>query len=87
MASVIYGLCASTAFLCAWLLLRAYWGGENTLLFWSGVFFSIQTLNNIFLIIDKLVIPDIDVDIWRHTIALLAILLLLYGLIMRTEVD
>jgi hypothetical protein len=44
-------------------------------------------LNNIFLIIDKLVIPDIDVDIWRHTIALLAIILLLYGLIMRTEVD
>ena len=53
----------------------------------SGLFFGIQTFNNLFLIIDKLVIPDIDVDIWRYTIALLAIILLLYGLIMRTEAD
>jgi hypothetical protein len=87
MGSVIYALCALTAFLCAWLLFRAYRGGNNTLLFWSGMFFGIQALNNIFLIIDKLVIPDIDVSIWRHTIALLATILLLYGLIMRTEVD
>lgn len=87
MSSVIYGLCASTAFLCAWLLLRAYRGGDNRLLFWSGMFFGIQTLNNIILMLDKLVFPDIDMSIWRHIIALLAIILLLYGLIMRTEVD
>ena len=87
MSSVIYGLCASTAFLCAWLLLRAYRARDNRLLLWSGIFFGIQTLNNIFLIIDKLVVPNIDMSIWRHTIALIAIILLLYGLIMRTEVD
>jgi hypothetical protein len=87
MSSVIYGLCASTAFLCAWLLLRAYRVRDNRLLLWSGVFFGIQTINNIFLILDKLILPEIDMSIWRHTIALLAIILLLYGLVMRTEVD
>ena len=87
MANVIYTLCAATAFLCAWLLLQTYRGGNNRLIFWSGIFFSIQTVNNLFLIVDKLVIPYIDLTIWRLVIALLAIILLLYGLIMRTEVD
>ncbi len=87
MAGLIYTLCAATALLCAWLLLRAYRSGNNRLIFWSGVFFSIQTVNNVLLIADKLVVPLIDLSIWRHIIALLAISLLLYGLIMRTEVD
>lgn len=87
MASVIYALCAATAFLCAWLLLQTYRGGNNRLIFWSGMFFGIQTVNNLFLIVDKLVIPYIDLTIWRLAIALLAIILLLYGLIMRPEVD
>lgn len=87
MATVIYALCAGTAFLCAWLLLRTYKGGTNRLLFWSGIFFSIQVFNNVFLVVDKLVIPYMDLTIWRLTIALVAIILLLYGLIMRTEMD
>jgi hypothetical protein len=87
MSGVIYALCALTASICAWLLFRAYRARHNKLLFWSGVFFGIQTLNNILLVLDKLIFPHIDMSIWRHTIALLAIVLLLYGLIMRSEID
>ena len=87
MSAFIYTLCASTAFVCTWLLLRAYRSRSNRLLFWCGVFFGIQTLNNLMLILDKLIFPQIDMSVWRHTIALVAIVLLLYGLIMRTEVD
>lgn len=87
MSQIIYGSCGLTALLCAWLLLKAYRDGGNTLLLWSGLFFAIQTFNNILLVIDKVVFPNIDMSIVRHSIALLAILLLLYGLVMRTEVE
>lgn len=85
MSEVIYGLCAITAVLCAWLLLKAYWKGGASLLFWSGLFFGIQALNNVLLMLDKIVFPTIDLSLVRLSIALFAIVLLLYGLIMRTE--
>ena len=87
MYGVVYGLCALTAGLCGWLLLKAYHVRRRALLFWSAVFFGIQTVNNVLLVIDKLVFPSTDMTIWRYTIALLAIMLLLYGLVTRIEVD
>lgn len=85
MYEVIYGLCTITAFLCAWLLFKAYRKGGSALLFWSGLFFVIQALNNILLVMDKIVFPSIDLSLVRLSVALFAIVLLLYGLIMRTE--
>lgn len=87
MLALIYGLCALTSFFCAWLLLRAYWQQQNTLLFWCGVFFALLACNDAFLVVDKLVVPDIDLSIYRYVVGLVAVGLLLYGLIMRTEVD
>jgi len=85
MSEAIYGLCAITAVLCAWLLLKAYWKGGTSLLFWSGLFFGIQALNNVLLMLDKIVFPSIDLSLVRLSIALFAIILLLYGLIMRAD--
>ncbi len=87
MYGVVYGLCALTASLCGWLLFRACRAKRNALLFWSAVFFGLQTVNNILLVIDKLIMPSVDMSLGRHSIALLAIMLLLYGLIMRVEVN
>jgi hypothetical protein len=86
-AEITYALCALTAFFCAWLLLQAYRERRITLLLWSGVFFSIQACNNVFLIFDKVVLPNIDLSVYRYAVALIANAILLYGLIMRTEVD
>jgi hypothetical protein len=86
-AELIYSLCALTSLLCAWLLFRAYRDKHTALLFWIGLFFSIQACVNIILVLDKLVITDIDLSVYRYTIALVAIGVLLYGLIMRIEVD
>lgn len=87
MAHVIYSLCALTAFFCAWLLLQAYRERGITLLLWSGLFFAIQAFNNVFLIFDKILFPDIDLSMYRYLIAFMANAVLLYGLIMRTQVD
>ena len=86
-SQIIYGLCALASLLCAWLLLRAYSERRNALLFWTGLFFAIQTFNNLFLIFDKVVIQDIDLSVYGYVIALAANGILLYGLIVRSEVD
>ena len=85
MAALIYGLCALTAALCAWLLLRAYKGTRYRLLFWSGLFFIIVTTNNVLLMADKLIFPMVDLSIFRQTISLTAQGLLLFGLISESK--
>ena len=87
MPAIIYGLCALTSLLCAWLLIRAYREQHIPLLFWCGLFFAIQACSNVLLVLDKLVVPDTDLSMYRYVVALAAIGVLLYGLIMRTEVD
>jgi len=81
MAAVIYSLCAVTSALCAWLLTRAYLRTRSRLLLWSSICFAGLALNNVTLWNDKLVFPATDLSILRISIALLATLILLYGLI------
>ena len=85
MAPIIYLLCAVAAFLCAFLLLRAYRRGRYRLLLWSGLCFAGLTLNNLILVLDKVVLPAADLSIWRTSVALLAMAVLLYGLIWEAE--
>lgn len=85
MASVIYSLCTLTALICAVLLLRAWRRGGYRLLLWSGLCFVGLTLNNFVLVIDKIVLPSVDLSIWRTSMALLAMAVLLYGLIWESE--
>jgi len=86
MAAVIYGLCALTAFLCAWLLLAAYRRSGYRLLLWGGLCFAGLTLTNGVLILDKVFLPEtIDLSVWRYAMTLLSLLVFIYGLIWDTE--
>ena len=85
MAPIIYLLCAVAAFLRAFLLLRAYRRGRYRLLLWSGLCFAGLTLNNLILVLDKVVLTGADLSIWRTSVALVAMIVLLYGLIWEAE--
>ena len=85
MAELIYCLCTLTSLACAWLLLRSYGRTGYRLLFWSGLCFAVMTVNNVLLILDKLIFPLIDFLPLRLASALLAVALLLYGLIYEKE--
>jgi len=85
MAAIIYGLCALTALTCAYLLLQGYRRGGYRLLLWSGLCFAGLTINNLLLVIDKLILPDVDLSLWRNATVLLSMAVLLYGLIWDTE--
>jgi hypothetical protein len=85
LSTVIYGLCAVTALLCAGLLLSAYGRTRYRFLLWSGLCFVGLTATNMLLVLDKLVWPAVDLSPWRHSVTLVAMLVLLYGLIWNAE--
>lgn len=85
MAAAIYTLSTLTAVVCAYLLLHAYARSGYRLLLWSGLCFVGLTFNNLFLILDKVVFPNIDFSLWRTGAALVAMSILLYGLIWDSE--
>lgn len=85
MAFTIYLLCTLTSLACAWLLLASYRRTGHRLLFWSGWSFVAMTVNNLFLVLDKVVFPDVYLLPVRLVAALVAMLLLLYGLIYEKE--
>ncbi|NDF12351.1 MAG: hypothetical protein EB060_06025 [Proteobacteria bacterium] len=86
MAATIYGLCALTAFFCAWLLLKAYQSSRYSLLMWSGLCFAGLTISNALLVVDKIFFPtEIDLSPWRYAVTLVSMIVLLYGLIWETE--
>jgi hypothetical protein len=82
---IIYILCTLTSLACAGLLFASYKRTRHRLLFWSGSCFAVMTVNNLFLLFDKVVFPDMDFLTVRLLTALLALLLLLYGLIYEKE--
>lgn len=86
MEAAVYILCSVTACASALLLLRGYRRNKVRLLLWCGLFFCVLTLENIVLFLDLIVLPDdVDLSILRSSIALLGVLLLLYGLVMESK--
>ena len=85
MSVLIYGLCALTALVCAVLLLRAYGRTHMRLLYWSGLCFAGLTTSNVLLVLDKIVLPLVDLSTARLAASLVALLLLIYGLVMEED--
>jgi hypothetical protein len=81
MAEAVYALCGITSLLCAALLLRGYRRSRFRLLLWSGLCFAGLTINSVFLFLDKVTFPEIDLHLWRQGTALLALVPMLYGMI------
>lgn len=86
MAPVIYSLCALTSLACCVLLWRGWRRGGNRLLFWSALCFAGLAVNNLLLVIDKVVLPtQVDLYAARLVSALVAVSLLLFGLVWEEE--
>jgi hypothetical protein len=85
MATVVYALCALTSLACAVLLLRGYRHSRARLLLWSGLCFVGLAANNVILLVDKRVVPAIDLSLWRSLPALAGVAILLYGLVWDTR--
>ena len=85
MGILIYALCTLTALACAVVLLRSFARTGHRLLMWSGWCFVGLSVNNLLLVLDKVVFPQWDLTTARLVTALVSLLLLLYGLIYEKE--
>lgn len=85
MATLIYCLCTLTSLICACRLVGAYRRTRYRLLFWSALCFVGLTVNNLLVVLDRVVFPDVDLLLFRLLSTLIALLLLLFGLIWEEE--
>jgi hypothetical protein len=86
MAAVIYTLCALTSILCFLLLWRSWRASGARLLFWSAICFACASVNNVLLVLDRVILPtEIDLGLWRLAWALAAVLTLLFGLVWEED--
>lgn len=83
--AAVYLLCLATSIVCAGLLLRGYLGTRSKLLLWTAVSFGFLALNNLGLVADKLLFPDLYLTPFRQVTAGLALGVLLYGFVWETE--
>jgi len=84
-ATIVYFLCALTSLLCVVLLSRAYLSSRSRVLFWSSLCFMGLLLNNVVLVLDKLVYTEVDLLPVRLWITLVALALLLFGLLYASD--
>ena len=86
MAPLIYSLCALTSVTCWVLLWRSWRASRARLLFWSALCFAALSVNNVLLVVDKVIFPvEVSLYTWRLVAALAAVLLLLFGLIWEED--
>lgn len=80
-ASAVYLFCTAMSLLCALLLLREFRRSRLRLLLWSGASFCVFAATNALLFVDLVLLPNVDLSLYRDAGTLLGIALLLYGLI------
>ena len=81
MAEAVYVLGTLISLVCAVLLLRSYRATRTRLLLWSCLCFIGLALNNIELLVDLYIVPQLSLAILRSATALAALALMLFGLL------
>ena len=85
--AIVYILCFLTSSACAWLLGRSYARSKARLLLWSSACFVLLAGNNLLLVLDLLVFPDVNLRIGRLLLALAAVAVLIFGFVWDLEED
>lgn len=85
MDKAVYILCLLTSASVAVLLFRAYVRSRAGILFWSAMGFVGLALNNLTLVIDALVFPEVDLSFVRTIPAVVGMLLMIFGLVWSRE--
>lgn len=82
---LVYLMCVASALACTALLIRSYLKTRTALLLWSAIGFVFLSANNVFLLLDVVIFPDVNFLIWRNLASLAAIAVLLYGFIWEAD--
>jgi hypothetical protein len=85
--ATVYVLCFLTSAACAWLLGRSYVRTRAGVLLWSAICFGLLAANNLVLVFDMLILPDVDLKLWRLVLTLAAVASLIWGFIWEVGED
>jgi len=85
MGPAVYILGILVTLACGLLLMRGYVRTRKRLLLWSSLCFFVLAVSNLFVFIDLVMLPNVDLYLWRLGTAASAMILLLYGLIWEGE--
>jgi hypothetical protein len=83
--TIVYLLCLLTSAACAWLLGRSYHHNGTRLLLWSSICFALLAANNLVLVMDLVVWPDMDLKLPRLLLSLAAVGSLIWGFVWEVE--
>jgi len=83
--ALVLVLCVLTSATCAALLFRHYAKVRTRLLLWSACCFALLTANNLFVLADIVLFPEVYLLPFRQISSLGAIAVLLYGFIWETN--
>jgi len=84
--ATVYVLCLLTSAACAWLLGRSYARTRTHLLLWSSICFAFLAANNLALVLDLVIWGEgVDLRLIRLTLALAAVVSLIWGFVWRVE--
>jgi hypothetical protein len=83
--TIVYLLCLLTSLACAWLLGRSYHRNGTRLLLWSSICFAFLAANNLVLVMDLVVWPDLDLKLPRLLLSLAAVTSLIWGFVWEVE--
>ena len=84
-SAIVYGLCLLASAVCAFMLARAWTSTRQPLLLWSAACFGLLAVNNLFVVLDMVVLANIDFTVARQVTALAAVSVLLYGFVWESE--
>ncbi|HKV27323.1 MAG TPA: DUF5985 family protein [Candidatus Acidoferrales bacterium] len=85
MGPAVYILGIVITLSCGILLMRGYMRAKRPLLLWSSLCFFGLALSNLLVFIDLVMLPGVDLYLWRLGVAAIAMMLLMYGLIWEGE--
>jgi hypothetical protein len=85
LGTVVYLLCLLTSAVCAFLLVRSYLRQREPLLLGTSLCFILLALNNLFVVMDILVLPDLDLRALRQAASLAAVCVLIYSFVWRSQ--
>ncbi len=85
MDKVVFVLCALMSLVCAALLLRGWLASRSRLLLYSALCFVGLMLNNVLLVLDKVILPATDLSVVTKVPALVGLALFVFGLIWEGE--
>ena len=79
--NIVYLLCFVTSLSCCLLLIRSYRRTKNKVLLWTATCFVLLAIDNLLVVFDLILLPNVDLSIPRLLATLLAVSTLIIGFV------